>query len=156
MQGLTFGPCLSVPSVPTGFLASLTGQWVLDRTVDDGTTMAGEATILRREDSAFDYCEQGKLTLPRGHTLDAERRYVFTEEDRGFAVLFAGTPPRLFHRVALRCDGWNLIGGATHVCGADRYDSRYEFHAGGGFSIEHRATGPRKRYAMVTRYRRAT
>ncbi len=61
----------------------------------------------------------------------------------------------MFHRVALRCDGRNLIGAATHLCGADRYDSGYEFQpGGGGFSIEHRVAGPRKRYAMVTRYRR--
>ncbi len=74
--------------------ASLTGRWVLDRAVDDGTAMAGEATILRRDDGAFDYCEQGRLTLPRGGTFDAGCRYIFAEEAHGFAVLFARRRPR--------------------------------------------------------------
>lgn len=135
----------------TGFLASLAGQWTLDRKIDDGTAMAGEATILARDDGAFDYREHGRLILPGGECFDADRRYIFAEEPRGFAVLFAETPPRLFHRIALCRDGANLTGTATHLCGADRYDSRYEFRSG-EFSIRHRVTGPRKRYVMATRY----
>lgn len=138
----------------TDLLGSLTGRWVLDRTIDDGSAMTGEATIASRCGGGFDYHETGRLVLPGGQVLDAERRYVFVADEVGLAVLFAEAPPRLFHRVALRRQGSNLIGSATHLCGADRYDSRYAFRLGGGFIIEHCVSGPRKHYTMRTRYSR--
>ncbi|HVC52172.1 MAG TPA: DUF6314 family protein [Stellaceae bacterium] len=138
-----------------GFFTSLTGSWLLDRAIDDGSSMVGGATIVPRSGGGFGYREQGRLTLPGGQVLDGERRYIFVEEVRGFAVLFAEAPPRLFHRVALRRERTNFIGTATHLCGADRYDSRYAFGPGGGFVIEHRVSGPRKRYTIVTRYSRS-
>jgi hypothetical protein len=116
--------------------------------------MTGTATITPHAAGQFDYRELGQLRLPDGRALDAERRYVFEEMDGGFAVFFAETPPRLFHRVVLGRAGAGLIGGATHLCGDDRYDSRYEFHADDTFTIEHRVSGPRKRYTSVTCYTR--
>jgi hypothetical protein len=116
--------------------------------------MVGTATLIGHEDGRYDYREQGRLTLTNGQSLDAERRYFFREENDGFAVFFAETPPSLFHRVALRREGATLIGTATHLCEADRYDSRYEFFADGDFSVQHRVEGPRKRYSMITRYAR--
>jgi Family of unknown function (DUF6314) len=137
-----------------GLLPSLSGNWLLARDIDDGSSMVGAATIRPRRDGGFGYCEQGRLTLPGGRVFDASRRYIFLEADGGFAVLFAETPPRLFHRIALCCDGPDLVGAATHFCDADRYDSRYEFRPGGGFVVEHRVSGPRKRYVILTRYSR--
>lgn len=136
----------------TGILASLLGSWVLDRTVDDGSAMAGEANFVPRCDDGVDYRERGLLTLPGGQSLDAERRFIFIENEGGFAVLFAETPPRLFHRVTLRRDGASLVGVATHLCSADLYETSYEFRPGEGFVVEHRVSGPRKRYVIVTRY----
>lgn len=117
--------------------------------------MAGTATFTPYGARRLDYREQGRFRLPDGRTLDAERRYLFEETERGFAVFFAETPPRLFHRVALERIGPALVGATTHFCGDDRYDSRYEFHADGSFVIAHDVLGPRKAYAMETRYVRA-
>lgn len=117
--------------------------------------MLGTATLVARADGRFDYREQGRLTLAGGHILDAARRYVFAAEPRGFAVLFAETPPRLFHRVALEETASGLAGTGSHRCGDDRYDSRYEFSADGSFTVRHAVIGPRKRYTMTTRYTRA-
>ena len=111
--------------------------------------------ITGRDKGRFDYREQGKLSLAGGQSLDAERHYILTEEIDGFAVLFAETPPRLFHRITLEETASGLAGAGSHLCGADRYDSRYEFRADGSFIIAHTILGPRKAYAMETRYVRA-
>lgn len=137
-------------------LASLAGMWLLSRSIDDGSSMAGTATITPRGAGQFDYHERGQLRPPDGRTLDAERRYIFAEEADDFAVFFAENPPRLFHRIALHHEGPNLVGAATHLCAADRYDSRYAFHPDGSFVTEHRVHGPRKRYTIVTRYARVS
>jgi hypothetical protein len=116
--------------------------------------MTGIATVTPTGNGAFDYREGGSLVLPGGKRLDAEQRCLFAATENGFAVFFAETPPRLFHRVALIPVGANLVGETTHRCGDDRYDSRYEFRADHDFLIAHRVRGPRKRYDMVTRYSR--
>ena len=137
-------------------LASLIGEWRFNRSIDDGSSMLGAATIAGQDKGRFDYRERGELTLAGRQSLDAERRYIFAEEIAGFAVLFAETPPRLFHRIALERVGPLLVGNGTHLCGDDRYDSRYEFYADGSFIIAHTVSGSRKAYAMETRYVRAS
>ena len=132
----------------------LTGTWLLARSIDDGSSMAGTATFAACASGRLDYREQGRFRLPDGRTLHSERRYLFEETDDGFAVLFAETPPRLFHRITLERAGPSLAGAARHLCADDRYDSRYEFRLDGSFTIEHRVRGPRKHYTIRTRYRR--
>ena len=138
----------------SGIVASLVGPWRLHKAFDNGASMVGAATILSRGDGGFDFCEQGRLRLASGQVLDAERRYVFEEQDRGFLVLFMETPLRLFHRVILNRIGSTLVGHAIHHCGADRYDSRYTFCGNGCFTIEHTARGPRKSYVSRSHYAR--
>ena len=137
---------------PPGIIATLAGSWRLTRTVDNGASMTGIAAFGDRGDGHFNYREQGRLRLPGGGFIDAERRYVFTDEDGGFAVWFAENPPRLFHRVVLARAGSRLVGQARHLCGEDRYDSRYEFVADDAFRVEHAVRDPRKRYAMSSGY----
>lgn len=136
------------------FLPSLAGSWVLSRSIDNGCSMAGAAAISRRDGGHFDYREAGRLALADGQTVEAERRYIFAAEVDGFAVFFAETPPRLFHRVVLERIGRTLVANGVHFCGADHYDTRYEFRADDSFTIRHAVTGPRKGYAMETRYTR--
>jgi hypothetical protein len=132
----------------------LVGSWMLRRAIDNGASMIGTASFADFGGGRVDYREQGPLRLPDGQVIDAERRYIFEEADDGFIVWFAETPPRLFHRVALAEDGTDLVGTASHLCGDDRYDSRYEFRADGSFSVRHMVVGPRKRYAIATLYSR--
>jgi len=117
--------------------------------------MTGMATFTPCDAKKSDYREQGRLHLFDGRTLDARRRYIFDETESGFAVFFAENPPRFFHRIALARIGPNFAGAATHFCADDRYDTRYEFRADGSFVIAHNVSGPRKAYAMETRYVRA-
>jgi hypothetical protein len=116
--------------------------------------MLGKATLVERTDVRFDYCERGRLTIANGQILDAERCYVFAEDDRGFSVWFAENPLRLFHQIALYRRGEALEGTAVHLCGDDRYDSRYEFRTDGSFIVAHAVRGPRKTYTIETRYTR--
>jgi hypothetical protein len=135
---------------------ALAGKWCLRRSIDNGASMTGMASFAELGAGRLDYREQGQLRLPDGQCVDAERRYVFEEQADGFSVWFAETPPRLFHHIVLSREGLSLVGDATHLCGDDRYDSRYEFHADGTFAIRHAVCGPRKRYDITTRYRRET
>jgi hypothetical protein len=116
--------------------------------------MIGTATFTGRGRGRFDYAERGELKLTNGRRLDAERHYLLEETADGFTVWFAEAPPRLFHRIALRWTGQALVGAGQHLCGDDRYDSRYAFCADGSFSVHHAVAGPRKDYAIETRYRR--
>jgi hypothetical protein len=135
-------------------LRAITGSWLLRRSIDNGASMNGVALFTDLGAGRLDYREHGQLRLPDGQVIDAERHYIFTDDADGFSVWFAETPPRLFHRVVLSHVGPSLIGEATHICGDDRYDSRYEFHADGTFAIRHAVRGPRKHYDITTRYRR--
>ena len=117
-------------------------------------SMSGTASITHHNCGRFAYYERGRLRLAHGQEIDGERRYLFDECDGGFDVLFAESPPRLFHRVALTETGSVLTGEATHLFGEDRYDSRYRFDADGSFTIEHAVIGPRKRYKIETLYTR--
>jgi hypothetical protein len=138
-----------------GTIEVLAGSWELRRAIDNGASMTGTAAFTDLSGGHFDYREEGQLRLPDGQLIDTERRYIFEEKMDGFSVWFAETPPRLFHFVGLKRAGLSLIGEATHLCGDDRYDSRYEFRADGSFVIAHTVFGPRKAYAMETSYVRA-
>ncbi len=140
----------AIPVIPL----SLVGAWTLDRSVDNGASNTGIAVFTRQDERRLAYHEQGRFRLPTGQVIDAERRYIFEETDNGFAVLFAETPPRLFHRVSLERLGANVVGDGMHLCGDDHYDSRYEFRADGSFLIRHTVCGPRKNYVMESTYRR--
>ena len=133
-------------------IAPRTGSWVLHRSIDNGASMTGAATISRRDDGRFDYHERGRLRLADGQVIDAERRYIFAEAADGFEVLFAETPPRSFHRIVLHKKGTSLVGSAEHFCAPDYYDSRYEFRANGTFATSHAVAGPAKSYVMHTEY----
>jgi hypothetical protein len=133
---------------------SLTGSWSLRRSIDNGVSMSGTATIASLDDGRFSYHERGRLRLADGYEIDGERRYLFEESDGGFSVFFAESQPRLFHRIVLDRTGTGLVGEGTHLCGDDRYDSRYRFSADKSFTIEHAVSGPRKRYRIETLYTR--
>jgi Family of unknown function (DUF6314) len=135
-------------------LGSLTGSWLLRRSIDNGVSMSGTATIVSLDDGRFAYHERGWLRLPGGQEIDAERRHLFDERDDGFSVFFAESPPRLFHRVVLDRSGSSFVGEGSHLCSEDRYDSRYRFDGDNSFTIEHAVAGPRKRYKIQTRYSR--
>jgi hypothetical protein len=138
----------------SGVLQWLAEAWTLRRSIDNGATMVGSATFIGCGGCRCHYLEHGRLTLADGRILNTERRYLFEATGDGFAVWFAGSPSRLFHRVALHRREASLVGDGSHLCGDDCYDTRYDFRADGTFLIAHAVHGPRKRYVMETRYAR--
>ncbi len=140
--------------IRSDLLVSLEGAWTIARTIEPSGSLAGTARFARRPDGLIDYIERGELEFDGGR-FATERRYLFEPRETGFAVFFPGEPRRLFHEVVLApaADG-AIVGAATHPCGPDMYFSTYRF-AGDGFTITHRANGPRKNYTLVTRYTRA-
>jgi hypothetical protein len=130
------------------------GCWALDRRVEGQADMHGRATFQRLQGGMLHYREEGKVRLVDGKIFDAHREYRWSREARGFAVFFAESPPRLFHRIELAWQGDALVGSASHLCAPDSYDSRYRFLADGGFVVRHLVRGPRKNYVSETVFRR--
>lgn len=137
---------------PDSVFGRLRGTWRLERRVDRQARMTGTAVITWREDGHLSYLESGRLRLDDGQEFDSQRQYLFERCPAGFTVLFPEQPPRPFHRIILYEANGVLHGGAIHVCGNDRYESRYEFLSEGSFVIRHAVIGPRKDYTMTTRY----
>ncbi len=144
------------PTGPWSLAAvNFAGIWLFRRSVDNGASMIGTATIAGHDDRQWNYHEHGQLRLASGQMIEGERRYIFEQRCGGFSVLFAESPPRLFHRIVLHRMGSCLVGDGLHLCGDDRYDTRYEFRPDGSFVVAHAVHGPRKRYAITTRYTRS-
>jgi len=144
---------------PADVFRHLQGDWLLDRRVDGLALMQGFASFGVNGDRSPDpgslaYREHGRARLAEGQEFEAERKYLYRAGPVGFSVFFAEVPPRLFHDVTLEASGGDLVGQACHLCGEDRYLSRYEFLADGTFFIRHDVLGPRKNYVLETSYRR--
>lgn len=90
------------------------------------------------------YIESGVLRLQGAAPMTAERRYVWAED---LSVRFEDG--RAFHTVPA------LGGEATHFCDPDTYVVRYDFSDWPAFVVTYDVRGPRKDYAMTSRYVRA-
>ncbi len=137
-------------------MTQLAGSWSFDRIIEAQASMQGIATFTPLDAESLAYRERGRLRLPDGTELEAEREYVFRGRDRGFDVFFKETPPRLFHTISLFVFDGALSGNAGHLCSLDHYQSTYIFRPDGGFVVRHVVSGPRKDYTMTTTYARVT
>lgn len=126
-------------------LVDFLGPWWLSREIlqADGTRgrFEGRAEWQAAGADAL-YVEEGELVLPHG-SFRAERRYRW---DADLNVFFEDG--RYFHTVP-------VAGGATgHWCDPDRYDVTYDFSRWPDWSSRWQVRGPRKDYAMFSRYGR--
>ncbi|WP_222130004.1 DUF6314 family protein [Bordetella genomosp. 13] len=131
----------------------LAGAWTFERGISNQASMTGQARFLPGQGDHLRYEESGTLVLPTGQAIQAHRSYLYFALEHGFSVWFDEAEPRLFHEVRLAADGDVLRGAATHPCGADQYDTVYEFRPDGSFMIRHDVKGPRKDYVSVTVFR---
>lgn len=132
----------------------LEGGWTLAREIVGTARMSGKAVFRRLPNGLFAYREEARVQLQNGRSHAGSQTYFFERAPEGFAVHFAEEPLRLFHAVAIVRQGDALVGGTTHLCVADRYDSRYVFRADGSFEVEHTVKGPRKDYLSRTVFQR--
>ncbi len=134
-------------------LARLVGWWRVEREIDDRMAgelgrFVGEAVFTRTADG-MRYHESGELILPGRTPLRAERRSVWIDGGAFVEVRFADGRP--FHRFDPRKSGAE----AVHHCAPDLYRVRYILDDTETWEAIWDVTGPRKDYAMRTRYRRA-
>ncbi|MDY6858173.1 MAG: DUF6314 family protein [Pseudomonadota bacterium] len=132
-------------------LAAFEGDWLLERQISDALAGAagrfdGQARFAPGADGLI-YDEEGVLHLPGQPPMAATRRYLWRAEAAGIAVFFDDGRP--FH-------GFGSTGTeqATHHCGPDLYQVRYDFSDWPRWRTLWRVTGPRKDYVMRSTYRR--
>ncbi|PVA08029.1 DUF6314 family protein [Thalassorhabdomicrobium marinisediminis] len=135
----------------TRTLADFIGRYAVAREIEDHLTggrtrFTGVAEIVAQNAGAH-YRERGRLTLPTGQEVMAERRYLWRPEEEAIAVDFADGAP--FHRFD------PSLGGAAsaHLCGADVYRGGYDFTGWPEWSLLWEVSGPRKSYRSRTVFR---
>lgn len=132
-------------------LQAFVGTWDIDRAIDDVRAgQSGRFTGRARFTPApegLHYREEGTLTLGDAPPLAASRDYLWRDAGAGgIEVLFGDG--RYFHRIAPDA----ATPGDTHDCPPDLYHVRYDFTGWPRWRAEWRVTGPRKDYAMLSRY----
>ena len=133
-------------------LAAFAGQWTVARTIDDlragqVSEFSGQAHLCQSE-SGLLYREAGRIELGNGHSLAAERRYLWSETAQGIEVRF--DDGRFFHVI-----GAGTQVSVAHDCTPDSYVGAYDFAAWPEWRISWTVEGPRKSYRMRSTYRRA-
>lgn len=130
-------------------LDDFTGEWHVARVIrhDAGpdAQFLGQARFTP-DDGGLRYREEGRLILPGTPPIRAEREYLWRQDEKGIAVLFADG--RAFHRIdPARPE-------ASHWCDPDDYRVRYDFARWPFWRAEWRVSGPRKAYRMLSDYSR--
>lgn len=135
-------------------LAAFAGDWIIERRIEDvragcAGRLDGAARFAAGPEGLL-YSEEGLLTLGGGPGVTASRRYLWREAGGG-AIEVRFEDGRFFHRFYAD----EAAPGAVHDCPPDQYRVRYDFARWPRWTAEWRVRGPRKDYALVTRYRPA-
>jgi hypothetical protein len=135
-------------------LRAFAGDWEIERDIEDvrgGRTgrFIGRASFAPAAEGLA-YHEEGRLRLGDGPEMTATRDYLWRDGGAGrIEVLFGDG--RYFHDFLID----EPEPAAEHACPPDTYRVRYDFRQWPRWRAEWRVTGPRKDYAMVSRFRRA-
>ena len=134
-------------------LRAFEGRWRIEREIEDvaaGRTgrFVGEA-VFAAVAGGLDYAETGTLAFDGAAPMAACRRYLWRDAGSG-TVEVCFEDGRFFHRIDLEAP----LPAAAHACAPDLYRVRYDFGDWPRWRAEWRVSGPRKDYAMVSRYAR--
>ncbi len=133
-------------------LAVLEGRWSMTRVIahDDGRRDEFVGTcVFQRSGKRLVQDEAGVLTpVGGGMAMKATRRYIWSVDGSRVDVAFGDMRP--FHSVPLGVE----THATTHLCPPDRYEVFYDFKGFPVWSTVWRVDGPRKGYAMETRFER--
>lgn len=130
------------------------GLWEIERDIED--VRAGRAgrfvgrASFRPSADGLAYREEGELTLEGAAPMAASRDYLWRDGPGGAIEVLFGDG-RFFH--AFHPD--EAAPAAVHACDPDTYRVRYDFSRWPRWQADWRVTGPRKDYAMLSRFRRA-
>ncbi len=127
------------------------GAWEVAREIEDAAggqkgTFVGRALLRPEGETGLIYAEDGVLRMGEGPALTATRTYLWAFEPTGVVVRFADG--RAFHTFSFEAAE------AEHLCGADLYRVRYDLGGWPVWTARWDVRGPRKDYAMVSRYSR--
>jgi hypothetical protein len=133
-------------------LSAFEGAWDVERDIADAR--AGQAgrfegrAVFALVAEGLRYREEGWLTLGAAPTVVATRSYLWRAGGGGaLEVRFEdGRLFHVFHPAEARPE-------AEHDCPPDRYRAAYDFADWPNWRVEWRVTGPRKDYAMISRFR---
>lgn len=135
-------------------LEAFEGAWEVERDIADAR--AGESgrfvgvARFAPEAGGLRYREAGRLTLGDGPGFEATREYLWRDGADGAIDVWFGDG-RFFHSFR----PGDPSPAATHDCPPDVYEARYDFAGWPCWQVEWRVSGPRKDYAMVSRFRPA-
>ena len=133
-------------------LMDFEGMWQVVRRIENAAgpdaRFEGVARFVR-DGAGLTYAEAGELRLEGQAPIRGERRYLWREEGDGRIAVFFDDG-RDFHRF----DPGAEAPGDRHHCAPDVYDVAYDFREWPEWESRWRVAGPRKDYAMVSRYRR--
>jgi hypothetical protein len=134
-------------------LRAFEGRWRIEREIEDAGLgrrgrFTGEA-VFTPGAGGLVYAETGTLVLDGAAPMAATRRYLWKDAGSG-TVEVRFEDGRFFHRLDLAAP----LPAAEHACAPDLYRVRYDFRDWPRWRAEWRVTGPRKDYAMVSRYAR--
>lgn len=132
----------------------LIGQWRLDKSITDEFAgqegwFRGRATFAPAGAGRLHYAERGVVRMGEGPELNAAQNYAWSLAGPVVSVFFSdGRAFHDFDPAAVPCT-------AEHHCDPDHYAVTYDFARFPHWTAEWSVRGPRKRYAMRLRYRRA-
>ena len=145
---LDAGTSCGITDLP-GFLQ---GTWRLARIIEDRRTqtsgfLRGRAVFTPHR-RGLRCREQGRMRLgPHEGPTHRTHFYEFPRKDLASVLFDDGRP---FHDLDLTGGRWHC----THLCGADRYRGEFLVLGADVLAVRWEVTGPRKDYALVSRYRR--
>ena len=128
-------------------LTDFEGDWTVDRLVVHGDGLRARFTGNARwapVQDGMQFSESGRLKIPGQAPMEASQSYFW---DHDLNIWFSDG--RFFHTVPAKG------GVARHWCDPDQYTVRYRFGHRPRFETLWRVSGPRKNYAMLTRFERA-
>lgn len=135
-------------------LEAFAGDWRVEREIEDlrggqDGRFVGHAGFVPAPEG-LRYREAGTLTLGGGAAMTATRDYLWRDGGAGAIEVLFGDG-RFFHRFLPE----EPDPVAEHACPPDTYRVRYDFRRWPRWQAVWRVSGPRKDYAMVSRFRRA-
>ncbi|MGX9354322.1 DUF6314 family protein [Roseobacteraceae bacterium S113] len=133
-------------------LSDFVGHWRIARDIDDAKAQMQarfEGTaVLSWQGDDLAYAETGALQMPGAITMQAQRRYLWSQEGPRLCIFFDDGRP--FHHIELG----TLRPKAHHDCPPDVYDVTYDFSVWPHWCAQWRVQGPRKDYVMRSEYSR--
>ena len=139
----------------SGCFHALAGNWLLGKTISDGSRFDGRAIFEPCELHRLTLREAGQLVLADGTRLAASQSWTWTLcTDGGLEIRYPDEKGGgIYHQIVLQGRAGSWHGSASHSCGRDRYKASYAIKPG-IVCIRHEIDGPNKACSIAATYRK--